>query len=164
MQLLLSILTSSLFIFNTVSINKNIENISPIIIDAYILAYDAMYNESENFEVDYIILDMESYFFSDTSYEDREKMINHFRKYDKVIVNSSLFSLKEIGLVDNIGNLKLNGEILMIDCIDYTSYDNGIIIKALNFKSPIGAKFYTIKLAIENNSWVLKSITLDGVA
>lgn len=85
-------------------------------------------------------------------------------KYDKVIVNSSLFSLKEIGLVDNIGNLKLNGEILMIDCIDYTSYDNGIIIKALNFRSPIGAKFYTIKLAIENNSWVLKSITLDGVA
>ncbi len=161
---LLSILISTFFIFNTVSINKNIKFISPRIIDAYILAYDAMYSQSENFEAGYIILDMESYFFADTSYEDREKMINNFRKYDKVIVNSSLFSLKEIGLVDNIGNLKLNGEILMIDCIDYTSYDNGIIIKALNYKSPIATKFYTINLAIENNSWVLKSITLDGVA
>ncbi len=165
MKSLLSIITTSIFIFNTIFININTENIYPRIIDAYILAYDAIYNQPENFKVDYIILDMESYFFADTTYEDRQKMINHFNKYNKVIVNSSLFNLKEIGLVDDLGNITLkNSELLMIDCIDYTSYDNGIIIKALNYKSPISAKFYTIKLTIENNEWILKSITLDGVA
>lgn len=164
MQLLLSFLTISLFIFNSASINKNIDTTSPRIIDAYILVYDSIYNQPEIIKGDYIILDMESYFFADTTYEDRQKMINDFNKYNKVIVNSSLFKLKEIGLVDKLGNLSLNGEILMIDCIDYTSYDNGIIIKAINYKSPIVAKFYTIKLAIENNEWILKSITLDGVA
>lgn len=164
MQLLLSFLTISLFIFNSASINKNIDTTSPRIIDAYILVYDSIYNQPESIKGDYIILDMESYFFADTTYEDRQKMINNFNKYNKVIVNSSLFKLKEIGLVDKLGNLRLNGEILMIDCIDYTSYDNGIIIKAINYKSPIAAKFYTIKLAIENNEWILKSITLDGVA
>ncbi|MFU7517711.1 hypothetical protein [Clostridium sp. HCS.1] len=164
MQLLLSFLTISLFIFNSASINKNIDTTSPRIIDAYILVYDSIYNQPESIKGDYIILDMESYFFADTTYEDRQKMINNFNKYNKVIVNSSLFKLKEIGLVDKLGNLRLNGEILMIDCIDYTSYDNGIIIKAINYKSPIVAKFYTIKLAIENNEWILKSITLNGVA
>lgn len=39
----------------------------------------------------------------------------------------------------------------MIDCIDYTSYDNGIIINSIKYKSPLAANFYTINLAIENN-------------
>lgn len=71
MKSLLSIITTSIFIFNTIFININTENIYPRIIDAYILAYDAIYNQPENFKVDYIILDMESYFFADTTYEDR---------------------------------------------------------------------------------------------
>ncbi|MFU7517816.1 hypothetical protein, partial [Clostridium sp. HCS.1] len=79
------------------------------IIDAYILVYDSIYNQPESIKGDYIILDMESYFFAETTYEDRQKMINNFNKYNKVIVNSSLFKLKEIGLVVKLGNLRLNG-------------------------------------------------------
>lgn len=163
MKLLLSIITAYSLIFNNVIINKSIENDYPKIIDAYILAYDAMYSQSNNSKLDYIILDMSSYFFADTTYNDREKMINYFNKYDKVVLNSSLFNLKEIGLADNFGNLKLNGRLLMIECINISS-DSGIIIKAIDYKTPISANFYTIKLDIENNKWVLKSINLDGVS
>lgn len=73
MKLLLSIITAYSLIFNTVIINKSIENDYPKIIDAYILAYDAMYSQSNNPKLDYIILDMSSYFFADTTYKDREK-------------------------------------------------------------------------------------------
>ncbi|WP_288222198.1 hypothetical protein [uncultured Clostridium sp.] len=164
MKSLLSIFTTSILIITTINFNNNIKTTPPKIIDAYILAYDSMYSQSDNLKIDYIILDMESHFFSDTSYEDRQKMINHFNKYDKTIINSSLFNLKEIGLADNFGNIKINGELLMLDCIDYNSYDNNLVIKAIIYKSPISAKFYTIKLSIQNNEWVLKYINLDSVA
>ena len=164
MKSLLSIFTTSILIITTINFKNNIKTTPPKIIDAYILAYDSMYSQSDNLKIDYIILDMESHFFSDTSYEDRQKMINHFNKYDKTIINSSLFNLKEIGLADNFGNIKINGELLMLDCIDYNSYDNNLVIKAIIYKSPISAKFYTIKLSIQNNEWVLKYINLDSVA
>ena len=164
MKSLLSIFTTSILIITTINFNNNIKTTPPKIIDAYILAYDSMYSQSDNLKIDYIILDMESHFFSDTSYEDRQKMINHFNKYDKTIINSSLFNLKEIGLADNFGNIKINGDLLMLDCIDYNSYDNNLVIKAIIYKSPISAKFYTIKLSIQNNEWVLKYINLDSVA
>ncbi|WP_066889428.1 hypothetical protein [Clostridium nigeriense] len=164
MKSLLSIFTTSILIITTINFNNNIKTTPPKIIDAYILAYDSMYSQSDNLKIDYIILDMESHFFSDTSYEDRQKMINHFNKYDKTIINSSLFNLKEIGLADNFGNIKINGELFMLDCIDYNSYDNNLVIKAIIYKSPISAKFYTIKLSIQNNEWVLKYINLDSVA
>ena len=34
----------------------------------------------------------------------------------------------------------------------------------INYVSPIAANFYTIKLNVENNKWVLKNITLTAVA
>lgn len=90
-------------------------------------------------------------------------MISYFNKYNKVVVSSSLLNLKEIELADNFGNIKLNGRLLMIECIN-TSSGSGTIIKAIDYTTPISASFYTIKLDIENNKWVLKSINLDGVS
>lgn len=84
-------------------------------IQAYTLAYDAMYSEHPREGGEYIILDMESLPFTDTTYEERQKTIQYFKnKYNKKILNSSLFKLRQIGLVDEIGNLIINGELLMI--------------------------------------------------
>ena len=39
---------------------------------------------------------MESLDFAETTPEDRKKMIEHFSKYNKIVLNASLFKLKEI--------------------------------------------------------------------
>lgn len=162
MRLLASLMTVSFFLFNNI-VPNNTEGEFPKIIDAFTLAYDAIYTK-ENFNKDYIILDMESYDFANTTYEERQSTINYFNKYNKTVLNASLFKLQQIGLADSFGNLKINGELLMITCVKPSTEDSGIIIEGINYVSPIAANFYTIKLNVENNKWVLKNITLTAVA
>lgn len=162
MRLLSSLITVSFFLFNGI-VPNNAESEFPQIIDAFTLAYDAMYAQ-ENFNKDYIILDMESYDFANTTYEERQNTINYFNKYNKTVLNASLFKLQQIGLADSFGNLKINGELLMLTCVKPNPEDSGIIIEGIYYVSPIAANFYTIKLNVENNKWVLKNITLTAVA
>ncbi|MGL5085703.1 MAG: hypothetical protein ACRC68_08320, partial [Clostridium sp.] len=72
MKLVLSLLSSLFFLVNTNSINLNLENKTPKIIDAFKLAYDSIYTADIFFDREYIILDMESIYFVDTTYEERE--------------------------------------------------------------------------------------------
>jgi len=162
MRLLSSLITVSFFLFNGI-VPNNTEGELPKIIDAFTLAYDAMYTR-ENFNKDYIILDMESHDFTNTTYEERQNTINYFNKYNKTVLNASLFKLQQIGLADSFGNLKINGELLMLTCVKPNPEGSGIIIEGINYVSPIAANFYTIKLNVENNKWVLKNITLTAIA
>jgi hypothetical protein len=169
MRLLASLITAAFLSFNVivpndaVVLNNDTEGEHPNIIDAFTLAFDAMYTYM-NFNKDYIILDMESYDFTTTTYEERQNTINYFNKYNKTVLNASLFKLQQIGLADDFGDLKFNGELLMFTCVKPNPEDSGIIIEGINYVSPIAIHFYTIKLKVENNKWVLKDITLTGVA
>lgn len=87
------------------------------------------------------------------------KVINN-----KSTINASLFRLQQIGLADDFGSLKIDRELLMMTCVKPDPKDSGIIIEGINYVSPVAARFYTIKLKVENNKWVLKNITLTGVA
>lgn len=93
---IITMLMTTILSFNTITSPSMVENLIPKPIDTFILAYDAMYNAPEDFKTDYLILDMESLDFAETTPEDRKKMIEHFRKYNKVVLNASLFKLKEI--------------------------------------------------------------------
>lgn len=120
-------------------------------IDAYIAVYDAMYNDKDLSEgTDYIILDMESYEWIDFSYEDKQKVIEHFNKYKKTVLSSSLVGLKQIGLVDKRDNLKINGVLLMIEKIDFESK---IKIDAIKWVGPVAAQGYSITLDNIDNTW-----------
>lgn len=165
MRALASLIVTSILSLNVIFPNSDVNEEIPEIIDAFTLAYDAMYTQSENFDKDYIILDMESYGFTSTTHEERQKTINYFKnKYNKPILNASLFKLQEIGLADNYGSLKIDGELLMIECIKPDPESSGIIIDGIKYVGPVAANFYTIKLKVENNRWVLKNITWKGVA
>ena len=124
------------------------------IIDAYIAAYDAMYNDTtggfyeENKK--YIILDMESFHWVDVSYEDKQKALEYFNKYKKTVVSSSLVHLKQIGLADKKNNLKIDGVLLMIEKIDFNSQ---IHIEGIKWVGPLAAQGFSITLDYIDKTW-----------
>lgn len=144
---------------------SNINNERPKMIDAYTLVYDAMYSTDPREDGEYIILDMESLPFTDTNYEERQKTIQYFKdKYSKKVLNSSLFKLQQIGLVDEVGNLIINGELLMIINIISNKDTKGIIVSGANYISSVAIKFYRIKLDIMDNKWTISNVQLNGIA
>ncbi|MGL4106681.1 hypothetical protein [Clostridium sp. LP20] len=135
----------------------------PPFIEAIILAYDAMYTGDKEEYKDFIILDMESVYFVDTTYEERGKAINYFKKYNKKVLNASLFKLKEIGLVDEIGQISINGDLLMINSI-VSDNDDSIVIEGYKYYGPISAYRYKVKLRIIDRQWKVINIEEVGVA
>lgn len=120
-------------------------------IDAYIAVYDAIYNDKGLSEgKEYVILDMESYEWIDFSYEDKQKVLEQFKKYNKTVVSSSLVGLKQIGLVDKRNNLKINGVLLMIEKIDFQSK---VKIDAIKWVGSLAAQGYSITLDYIDNTW-----------
>ena len=108
---------------------------------------------------------MESLPFTDTNYEERQKTIQYFKdKYSKKVLNSSLFKLQQIGLVDEVGNLIINGELLMIINIISNKDTKGIIVSGANYISSVAIKFYRIKLDIMDNKWTISNVQLNGIA
>lgn len=169
MKASINLLMSVLFFFNSLVLKGDIVNVgrdtSARMIEAYTLVYDAMYSQQTKKNKEYLILDMESLPFVETTYEERQKTIEYFeKKYNKPVLNASLFKLKEIGLTDKLENLEINAELLMITSIVPDKETSGIIVKGAYYVSPVSASFYTITMGIENDKWVIKNITLDGVA
>ena len=158
MNLLLNIIIASCLFFNSNSDDLSINYQYPRNIDALILAYDEMYNYNNNHFVDkeplrnFIILDMESIHFTDTTYEERQKAIKHFEEYGLIVLNASLFKLKEIGLANNLGSIKVDGYLLMITNI--SSNEAGeTIVEGSKYHSPVGSYQYKVTLKVINNAW-----------
>ncbi|GFZ31969.1 hypothetical protein CSC2_24950 [Clostridium zeae] len=147
------------------SISTSNDYKQPRIIDAFILAYDEMYKgDSGLSSKKYIILDMESLYFTDTTYEEREKAIQYFnKKYNKTVLNASLFRLQQIGLASNIGSLRIDGNLLMFTSIE-PNVDGGIVVKGYNWVSPVGASEFRIILNIIDGQWKVIESKLLGVA
>lgn len=66
MKLLVSLLTTLNLTLNSVSFNLSRQN-PPKLLDAFILAYDEMYIDAKAYETNFIILDMESFYFKNTT-------------------------------------------------------------------------------------------------
>lgn len=163
MKQIVTLITAFSIILNPLLQNVDKENNHPRIIDAYILAYDTIYNADKEESKDYIILDMESIYFTDTTYEDRELAIEHFNKYNKTIANASLFKLQQIGLADKLGRLKINAYLLMLTNVTSDS-DDGIIIEGSKWMGPVGAYQYRIRMKIINGKWSVIENKLLGVS
>lgn len=163
MKEIIALITTLSIFFNPSVQNLDKENNHPRIIEAIILAYDTMYNADKSDNRDYIILDMESIYFTDTTYEDREVAIEHFSKYNKTVVNASLFKLQQIGLSDKIGRLKINGFLLMLTNVTSDS-DNGIIIEGSKYMGPAGSYQYRIRMKIIDGKWTVIENKLLGIA
>ncbi|MFW2491732.1 hypothetical protein ACN077_24720 [Clostridium chromiireducens] len=160
MKLLVSLLTTLSIALNSIPFNLSRQN-PPRLLDAFILAYDAMYIDARAYETDYIILDMESFYFKDTTHEDREKMIEYFRKYDKTVLNASLFKLQQIGLADKLGGLKISARVLMITNIQ-SNDSQGIFIEGYNWGGSLAASYYRIHFKIVDNNWKIIKVELLG--
>ena len=61
------------------SVAQSNVNRSPMIINAFILDYDAMIKGNNEPILDYLILDMESVYFADTTPVERERAYNIFK-------------------------------------------------------------------------------------
>lgn len=137
--------------------------VSPPLIDAYILAYDAIYNGDSEPKKDFIILDMESNYFVDTNYEERQKLVEHFNKYNKQVLNASLFKLKEIGLTKENGTIIINGDLLTITNV-YSNSEENLIIEGTKYYSSLAAYSYRITLKNDNGKWKIENIEGLGIA
>lgn len=169
MNLLLNIIIASCLFFNSNSDDLSINYQYPRNIDALILAYDEIYNYNNNHFVDkeplrnFIILDMESIHFTDTTYEERQKAIKHFEEYGLIVLNASLFKLKEIGLANNLGSIKVDGYLLMITNI--SSNEAGeTIVEGSKYHSPVGSYQYKVTLKVINNAWSVIDTNLISIA
>lgn len=160
MKLLVSLITTLSLTLNSVPSNLSRQN-PPNLIDAFILAYDAMYTDDKDHDKDYIILDMESLYFTDTTHEDREKAIAYFKKYNKTVLNASLFKLQQIGLADKLGQLKISGRLLMLSNVQ-SDNSQGIVIEGYNWFGPITASYYRIHLKVVDNNWKIMKVELLG--
>ena len=160
MKLLVSLITTLSLTLNSVPSNLSRQN-PPNLIDAFILAYDAMYTDDKDHNKDYIILDMESLYFTDTTHEDREKAIAYFKKYNKTVLNASLFKLQQIGLADKLGQLKISGRLLMLSNVQ-SDNSQGIVIEGYNWFGPIAASYYRIHLKVVDNNWKIMKVELLG--
>lgn len=153
----------SLILLMNFNLNYHTCTTYPPLIDAYILAYDAMYNGDSEPKKHFIILDMESNYFVDTSYEERQKVITHFSKYNKHVLNASLFKLKEIGLVNKQGNIIIDGDLLMMTNV-YSSGEGNLIIEGTKYHGPIAAYIYKVVLKHDNGHWKIDKLELIGIA
>lgn len=158
MNILLSLILSLSLNFNSHSNNPY-----PPLIDAYILAYDAIYNGDNEPKKDFIILDMESNYFVDTTYEERQKVIDHFNKYNKHILSASLFKLKEIGLANKNGTIIINGDLLMMTHV-YSTGEGNLTIEGTKYHSGVGAYLYRVTLKRDTGSWEIDKVEGLGVA
>ena len=170
MNLLLNIIIASCLFFNSNCDDLSINYQYPKNIDALILAYDEMYNYNNKHHFvdkeplrDFIILDMESIYFTDTTYEERQNAIEHFQEYGPTILNASLFKIKEIGLANKFGSIKVNGDLLMITNI--SSNEAGeTIIEGSKYHTPVASYQYKVTLKIINNTWSVIDTNLISVA
>lgn len=160
MKLLVSLLTTLSLTLNSIPFNLS-KQTPPKIIDAFILAYDAMYIDAKAYKTDYIILDMESFYFIDTTHEDRDKAIAYFRKYNKTVLNTSLFKLQQIGLADKLGQLKISGRLLMLTNVQ-SDNSQGIVIEGYNWGGTLAASIYRIHLKVVDNNWKIMKVELLG--
>lgn len=60
--------------------------------------------------------------------------------------------MQQIGLVDEKGNLIINGQLLMMTNIVPSKHTNGIIVNAANYISSVAIRFYRIELEIVGNN------------
>lgn len=162
MNFLICLITTCTITLNSIGAYINLDTPSPRIIDAITLAYHAMYTKTKNHTEDYIILDIESIYFVDTTFEERSELLTSFNKYNKTVLNSSLFKFQQIGLANKLGELKINARLLIINNLH--SSDNPLIIEGTNWFGPVDADLYRIELSIKNNKWSIKNINNVGTA
>lgn len=163
MKLLISLSTSLVLAVNTLPWNIHREDGTDRMINAFIMAYDEMYKGFTDLPDDYIILDLESIHFIDTTYEDRQKAIEYFKKYNKTILNASLFKLQEIGLAGSNGQLKIKGILLMITCIQ-PDEKGGVIIEGYKWHGPVAAYNYKLRFKVVDEKWIFVEVVSLGIA
>jgi len=159
MKLLISLITVFQLVTITAPFKVSRQNEGMGIIEPLILAYDAMYTGNKEPEKDYIILDMESLFFTDTTVEDRQKAIQYFQKYNKTVLNASVVTLQQIGLADSVGELKINAHLLMLSKVDSVSLGN-LVIEGYKWFSPNSYTHFRVGIEKVNNKWKVTKVDI----
>ncbi|QLY81422.1 hypothetical protein [Clostridium intestinale] len=163
MKILISTITALNLLLSNGSVAQSNVNRSPRIIDAFILAYDAMIKGNNEPILDYLILDMESVYFADTTPVERERAIQYFQKYNKPVLNASLFKLQQIGLADEMGNLKIKGTLLMMTSVQ-SGEKQGLIVEGYKYYGPVGAARFKITLDVINDKWQVIKVDLLSIS
>lgn len=138
------------------------------LVDLFAQIFDALYigvkNEPQESKDEYIILDLQSMETSDLTYDHREEILNYFKdKYNKITINSSLYSLKEQGFADKYGNILINGPLLTITCMK-TNDEGQLIVEGVKHDGPLKGKFYRITVEKVNGSWNVINVELAGIS
>ncbi len=80
-----------------------------------------------------------------------------------IIIILLIFKLKEIGLANNFGSIKVDGYLLMITNI--SSNEAGeTIIEGSKYHSPVGSYQYKVTLKVINNTWSVIDTNLISIA
>ncbi|GAA0122533.1 MAG: hypothetical protein KID00_11745 [Clostridium argentinense] len=128
-------------------------------INIYNLTFDTLVSCYDDLnDIDYIAIDMNNKFFSEFGKEDKDKILDYLKKYNKTVMNKSLKDLNKEGFTDKFNRLNGNNKNgLFINIVDYKCKNNKIFIEAALYKGPFSVKGVKIVINNKDGRWNLES-------
>ena len=132
----------------------------------YKVVIDKLYNEDTalNSNAKYIALDLDGMqsrleknninskdFNMVLTDEEKETLLNYYRKYNNNVINADFNKLKEEGLY-NEGDFYIEGVLIYISDVKEVN-NNKVVLSATKYKSGLGAIFFDLELNYKNNIW-----------
>lgn len=134
-------------------INDQQEEVVTIYGEIYKTAFDEIMKVDEGLNSDskYIAINIKT--LEGANQKDIEYIFNEFEKYSNTVIDESLETLKEKGMVKDLNSIE--GILLEIISIETISNEE-VIVEVSKFRSGIGAIGMKYKLERKDNKWEIK--------
>jgi len=113
-----------------------------------------------NGDIEFIAIDTETLF--DATQEDKEKVLNSFKKHGVPVMDASMDVLKEKGLFDE-ETLSLKGLLLKVEQVD-TTISGKVVIEGSKFRSGNGAIGVKTVLEQKEGKWQIKESEIKWIS
>jgi len=125
--------------------------------EIYTLTLDSLMSLDDglNHEMEYIALDVKSLTYA--TEEDKEFIVGHLVKYGVNVIDESIKSLEEKGMVKEHG--VIDGVLLKIEKVELKS-DNKIVIESSKYRSGKGAVVVETILIKKGGNWQVEKSTM----
>ncbi len=120
--------------------------------DIYISVFDVLMEEDDALNDDMAYIAINGDALANASSEDIDKILEHFEKYDVDVINESMESLTEKGMV--IDDFYIEGVYLEVTDVQIES-STKVIIEASKYKSGLGAIGMSFTLEKEKDHWTI---------
>lgn len=140
---------------NTTKENSKLAKLYAAVLDSFIPIDNGL-----NGDMKYIAIDTNT--LVDATKEDKEYILNYFKKYNVEVMDESFETLKEKGMVKECNYLE--GLLLQIDVDKIKISNNKAVIEGSKFRSGIGAIGVRCEAVYKNGNWVIEKADMTWIS